>query len=88
MYPSHLLSDYIPQHQTALIREAERARLARLTRPEKATVQHHWLANVRHIRTRLFGNKASAQQHTARWATEKCCAPVLPGAQCSVCCAL
>jgi hypothetical protein len=84
MHLSHLLSDHIQQRQTALLLEAEQARLARLARPETATFQQRLLALQRSLRTRLFGHKVSSRKHTARLATGCCLSPVLPGVQCCV----
>jgi hypothetical protein len=88
MYHPDLLSDHISQSQAAARRSTEQARLLRLARPGTATFLHRWLANAHQLCTPLFGNTTSAQHHAARWATERCCAPILTEAPGGACCAL
>lgn len=81
MHLSHLASDHIYQRQTAALREAEQARLARLARPETTPLWQHWHTFQRALHPiRLVWKQQAAQARTQGLSTACCPAPTLPGA--------
>lgn len=85
MLPSHFLRYDNDSHRVALLREAERARQARLVRAETPSLWQRWFARSRRGSLRLSWHQATLPMQAKAVAPQSILASSLPAACCRAC---
>lgn len=85
MLPSHLLRYENDSHRVALLREAERARQARLVRPETPSLWQRWFARRCQGSPRLSWHQATLPTRAKALALQSILASSPPAACCRAC---
>jgi len=85
MYPSDLLTELRQQDFATALRQAEQARLVRLTRTDVMPIQQRQAAHQHQVKTHWWLKTASALKHAGAFATNSCLSTPCSGTPSCVC---